>query len=366
MRWKDELKNNICTIEQLKGYIQMSPKQEKRLRKIIERHPMSITRYYLSLIDWDNPDDPIRRMVIPTEDELNLSGSYDTSGEHENTKMPGLQHKYPQTVLILSTNRCSAYCRYCFRKRLVGLSSEEILHRFSKAANYIEKHTEVNNVLVSGGDPFHLSTRILTKFIERLSRISHLDFIRFGSKTPVTFPHRILEDKKLLTLFKRNSLKDKRIYVVTQFNHPGEITDISKDAIDSLLVSGVVVNNQSVLLRGVNDDPDILSLLQRKLVSIGVNPYYVFQCRPVKRVKHHFQVPLHHGYEIVEQARKKLDGHSKRFKYIIAHKTGKIEIIAIKGNEIYFKQHQAKDPEKIGKFFKRRLNRTAGWFDDLN
>lgn len=363
--WKKELKKSICTIAQLKEYIELTPKEERRLRKVIERHPMCITRYYMSLIDRNDPNDPIRKMIVPSEGELNLLGSYDTSGERENTKMPGVQHKYPQTALILATNRCATYCRYCFRKRMVGLPTEEVLRRFNDAAKYIERHEKINNVLISGGDPFVLSTKVIRKFLEKLSPISHLDFIRFGTRVPVTFPDRILEDRELLTLLKNNSLKNKKIYVVTQFNHPREITQKATDAVDSLIRSAVIVNNQTVLLKGVNDDPEILAELQNKLVSIGVNPYYVFQCRPVKRVKNNFQVPLYRGCEIVENAKKKLNGHSKRFKYIMSHQTGKIEIVGIMEDYIYFKYHQAKAPKNTGKFFKRKINKTAGWVNDL-
>ena len=365
MTWENELKKNIRTIKQLKKYVKLIPKEEKQLQKIIERHPMSVTRYYISLIDWDNPHDPIRKMAVPSEEELNLSGFYDTSGELENTKMPGLQHKYSQTALILVTNRCATYCRHCFRKRLIGLPTEEILHRFSAAVKYIKKHEEINNVLITGGDPFVLPTKVIAKFLEKLSMVSHLDFIRFGTRVPVTFPDRILQDEELLTLLEKYSKKDRRISVVTQFNHPKEITPKSTNAIDRLIHSGVIVNNQTVLLKGVNDDFNTLAELQNKLVSIGTNPYYVFQCRPVKRVKRRFQVPLYKGYEIVENAKKKLNGHSKRFKYIMSHRTGKIEIVGIMGDYIYFKYHQAKDPKNIGKFFKRKLNKTAGWLDDL-
>ena len=200
MTWENELKKNIRTIKQLKKYVKLIPKEEKQLQKIIERHPMSVTRYYISLIDWDNPHDPIRKMAVPSEEELNLSGFYDTSGELENTKMPGLQHKYSQTALILVTNRCATYCRHCFRKRLIGLPTEEILHRFSAAVKYIKKHEEINNVLITGGDPFVLPTKVIAKFLEKLSMVSHLDFIRFGTRVPVTFPDRILQDEELLTL----------------------------------------------------------------------------------------------------------------------------------------------------------------------
>ena len=366
MTWQEELKENIRTIAQLKEYIDLSPDEEQHLREVMEIHPMSITRYYMSLIDKNDPNDPIRKMAVPSVEELNLLGTYDTSGEQENTKMPGLQHKYQQTALILATSRCAMYCRHCFRKRLVGLPTEEILRRFNDAVKYIEKHEEINNVLITGGDPFVLGTDVIAEFLDKLSTIPHLDFIRFGSRVPVTFPDRILEDEELLDLLKTNTEQSKRVYVVTQFNHPKEITKESADAIDALMCSDVVVNNQTVLLHGVNDNPEILAELQNKLVGIGVNPYYVFQCRPVKRVKSHFQVPLYKGYEIVEDAKKKLNGHSKRFKYIMSHQTGKIEIVGIMDEYIYFKYHQAKDYDDIGKFFKRKLNKTAGWLDELD
>lgn len=365
MTWEEELEASICTIEQLREYIELTPEEEKQLREIIERHPMRITRYYMSLIDRNDPDDPIRKMAVPSEEELDTLGSYDTSGERENTKMPGLQHKYAQTALILATNRCAAYCRFCFRKRMVGLSNEEIVRRFNDAANYVELHNEINNVLITGGDPFVLPTEVIGEFLERLSTIPHLDFIRFGTRVPVTFPDRILEDEELLTLLENNTRENKKIYVVTHFNHAREITQKATDAVDSLIRSDVIVNNQTVLLKGVNDNPEVLAELQNKLVRIGVNPYYVFQCRPVKRVRSNFQVPLFKGYEIVENAKKKLNGHSKRFKYIMSHQAGKIEIVGIMDDYIYFKYHQAKDPANIGKFFKRKINKTAGWLDEL-
>ncbi len=365
MTWEDELEDSICTIEQLKEYIALTPEEENQLRGIIERHPMRITRYYLSLIDINDPNDPIRRMIVPSEGELDTLGSYDTSGELENTKMPGLQHKYSQTALLLATNNCAAYCRFCFRKRMVGLSNEEVLRRFNDAMQYIEKHKEINNVLISGGDPFVLPTDVIEKFLKRLTTLPHLDFIRFGTKVPVTFPDRILEDEELVTLLGDNAQKNKKIYVVTHFNHTKEITQKAIDAVDSLNCSGITVNNQTVLLKGVNDNPETLAELQNKLVGIGVNPYYVFQCRPVTRVKNAFQVPLRKGYEIVENAKKRLNGHSKRFKYIMSHQTGKIEIVGLTDDSIYLKYHQAKDPANIGKFFERKINETAGWLDEL-
>jgi len=365
MGWKNKFKNSICTVKQLKKYLVLNPEEETQLEEIIKIHPMRIPKYYMSLIDKNNSNDPIRKMIVPSEKEFDLTGSYDTSGEKENTKTIGLQHKYQETALILSTNRCAAYCRHCFRKRLVGLSNEEVLHRFNESINYIKNHKEINNVLISGGDPFILPTKTIEKFLKQLSKIPHLDFIRFGTRTPVTFPHRITEDKSLLKVLKKYSKKNKRIYIVTHFNHPREITKESIDAINKLINSNIIINNQTVLLKDVNDNPEILVELLNKLVSIGVNPYYVFQCRPVKRVKQNFELSIFEGIKIVDEARKQLNGHAKRFKYMMSHVTGKIEILGILNNEIYFKQHQAKDPEKIGKIFKRKMNKTAGWLDDF-
>jgi len=304
-------------------------------------------------------------MIIPSVEEAELEGLYDTSGEGENTKMPGLQHKYGQTALILSTNRCAAYCRFCFRKRLVGLPSGEIMTRLDKAASYIAKHKEINNVLISGGDSFLLPTAIITRLLNKLEKIPHLDFIRFAARTPVTFPRRILRDPALLKLLAKHSKKDKRIYVVTHFNHPREITKFSTEAVDKLLCADVVVSNQTVLMRGVNDNPDVMAQLQNGLTRIGVVPYYLFQCRPVSRVKHHFQVSLKEGIEIVEKAKAKMNGHAKRFKYAMSHKTGKIEILGAKKGRIYLKYHQAKDPKDAGKLFSKKLTSNACWLDDL-
>ena len=360
-----KLANVIGSVEKVAHKLGLSPEETEQIERVAHIHPMRISSYYLSLIDRNNPDDPIRKMAVPSPEELNPEGVYDTSGEAENTKMPGLQHKYAETALILSTNRCAVYCRYCFRKRLVGLPTEEIMKRFEDAVEYIEDHEEINNVLVSGGDPLVLSNRVVERFMKLLTNINHVSFIRFGSRTPVTLPSRF-KDPELLALFKKYSHMDKRVYIVTQFNHPREITLESITAVNKILNAGVLMSNQTVLLKGVNDNHETLATLMNKLVSIGVAPYYVFQCRPVKRVKSHFQVPICEGVRIVEEAKAKCNGHSKRFKYIMSHKTGKIEILGILNREIYFKYHEAKDRKNLGKMFKRRVDAKAGWLDDFS
>ncbi len=342
------------------------PKEEKRkLKRVINRHPMFIPDYYARLINWEDPKDPIKNLIFPSIDELDVSGSYDTSGEKENTVLTGLQHKYKETALLLITNRCAGYCRHCFRKRLVGIPTNETLKLFDSAVEYIKEHPEITNVLISGGDPLVLPTQVIEYFLKELSKIPHLKFIRFGSRVPVFYPMRIYEDKELLRVFSKYSTPERRVYLVTHFNHPREITKEARRAVDSLIRSGVPVSNQTVLLKGVNDDPQTIADLMKEITSAGVIPYYLFQCRPVKRVKTHFQVPLKRGYEIVEKAKQRLDGHAKRFKYIMSHKTGKIEIVGIIGKEIFLKYHQCKDPKKVGKLFKRALTPNAGWLDDL-
>ncbi|MBW1847408.1 MAG: KamA family radical SAM protein [Deltaproteobacteria bacterium] len=365
MSWTEELKNNIETIDQLKEYVDIPHDQEKRLKRVIDVHPMSITRYYASLINKNDPNDPIREMIVPSTAELDLSGTYDTSGEKFNTVLTGVQHKYKQTALILSTNRCTAYCRFCFRKRLVGKPSHEIIEQFKEAVKYVSDHEEITNVLISGGDPFILDTKIIKFFLDELADIDHLDFIRFGTRVPVVFPQRIIEDDVLVRMLSEYSEKQRQIFIVTHFNHPNELTAEAKTAVLTLRKAGLVINNQTVLFKGVNSNPETLAELMHKLLRMGINPYYVFQCRPVKRVKKHFQIPLVQAVEIVEKARSYLDGHGKRFRFIMSHKTGKIEIIGIIGDKIYLKYHQAKDPKNMGRFFKRKINPHAGWLDEL-
>jgi lysine 2,3-aminomutase len=362
---QDYLRRSICTIEQLAKVTNLTPSERRQLGRIVDRHPMRIPEYYASLVDWNDPEDPIRRMAVPHADELDVSGSYDTSGEMQSTKMPGLQHKYAQTALILTTNRCAMYCRHCFRKRLVGLPTEEVIRRFGDAARYIELHPEITNVLLSGGDPLVLGTGVIERLLGRLSGIKHLRYVRIGTRVPVALPKRIIDDHDLLRVLRRHSRPDRRLHVVTQFNHPAELTRLAIRAVARLLDAGLILSNQTILLKGVNDQARTLAELQGRLVGIGVNPYYVFQCRPVKRVKLRFQVPLARGYRIVEDAKRMLDGPSKRFRYVMSHRTGKIEIVGVSGDEIFFRFHQARDASNLGKFFKRPLTADAGWLDEL-
>ena len=282
MNWREELRSNITKAEELRGYLKLNDEETSRLEAILEHFPMTITRYYLSLINWDDPKDPIRRMCIPSIEENDMTGKFDTSGEADNTVLPGLQHKYNETVLILSTHRCAMYCRHCFRKRLVGISDDETADNVAEMADYIRQHAEISNALISGGDAFLNSNAVIRRYLEQFSDIEHLDLIRFGTRTPVVLPARIYDDPELLETLQTYSQR-KKIYVVTQFNHPAELTGEAKKAVDALLNAGVVLKNQTVLLKGVNDDGRTMGELLKGLTRWGIAPYYIFQCRPPGR-----------------------------------------------------------------------------------
>jgi len=357
-------KNVITSAEDLKKYTSLSPSEMETLKDIIKNHPMRSTQYYLDLIDWDDPNDPIRKMAIPTIEETQMHGDFDTSGEKENTKLQGLQHKYRETALILTTNECAMFCRHCFRKRLVGVAEDEILNKPDKAIAYIREHNEITNVLLSGGDPLLLPTNFMKDMLQRLSDISHLKFVRVGSRTPVVCPDRISKDEELVRIFKDFTAGGKQLYLTTQFNHPREITPASMEAVNALKNNNVIINNQTVLLKTINDDPYVMADLQATLAGIGVTPYYVFQCRPVTRVMDVFQVPLYEACKILDKTTSMLDGLSKRFRFAMSHKTGKIEILGCEDDLIYFKYHQAKDESLYNKIFSKKLDKDAGWLDD--
>lgn len=361
MRWKEELDEAVTEIDSIARHLSIPQGEVERLREVAAIHPLRITRTILDRIDPRDPNDPLRRMFVPNLFELDASGEYDTSGERTNTKVTGLQHKYGPTVLLLSTNRCAAYCRYCFRKRLVGLSSTEILDRFDSAVEYIRDHPEVTNVLISGGDPMVLPTAILRQFLERLAEIPHLQFIRFGTKTVATLPQRWIEDDELLDLLQTYGRTVRPIYIVTHIGHPRELSPESFAAVRRIRDAGLTVSNQTVLLNGVNDNADTLVELMNALVKAGIVPYYLFQCRPVSRVQNGFQVPLVRGYRIVQDARVRLNGHAKRFRFAMSHRIGKVEILGVSGGSMFFQMHEAKIPEHTGLIFSRPVDDLGGW-----
>lgn len=365
MSWQKELENSVRSMDALVQRLGLSPEEAERREEIAERFPMMITPYYLSLVNTSDPDDPIARMCIPSTDEMDPDGSFDTSGEASNTKLEGLQHKYGPTVLLLSTNQCAMYCRHCFRKRMVGLTEDELNRVADEAIAYVAEHEEVRNVLISGGDALMNPNSVIERYLAGLCAIEHLDFIRFGSRLPVTLPERIYGDPALLDMFKSYARK-KAVVVVTQFNHPRELTAEAKRAIDSLLTRGIQLRNQTVLLRGVNDKPEVLGELLRGLTAMNVAPYYIFQCRPVTGVKGRFQVPIAEGIGIVDGAKAMQSGLGKAVRYAMSHPRGKIEMIGRlpDTDETIFKFHQNKYPEDNARIFTRKLSEHDTWLDE--
>ncbi len=362
--WQKDLKNNVTSVDALMEMGFIEKKESEKLQEITEKYPLSIPQYYLNLIENKSYSDPIYKMCIASIREGQLGGKEDTSGEASNTVMEGIQHKYDSTVLLLSTNVCAMYCRHCFRKRLVGQSEEEILKFADEAVEYVKNNKKANNILITGGDSLLNSNKIIERYLSKFSEIKHVKFIRFGTRTPVVLPQRIYSDPELIEIFRKYS-KKKTIYIVTQFNHPKELTKEAITATDMLREAGVPILNQTVLLKGVNDNADTLSSLIIKLVANGISPYYVFQCRPVKGVRDLFAVPLLKSSEIIDETRSRLSGVGKRFRFIMSHTKGKIEIIGkTDENILVLKQHQAKDKSDINKIFTVKVDENSLWLSE--
>ncbi|MFT7861065.1 MAG: KamA family radical SAM protein [Sulfurimonas sp.] len=368
--WWDELRNNINSIEKIEQYVDLDHKEKVKLQEVIDNHPMNIPRYYFSLINHDDPNDPIKKLAYPSEDELVVSGSMgettkDPYGDDKHNKGNGILHKYPYSALIVATDYCSMYCRHCFRKAIVGLPNDKTVENFQNALKYIREHKEITNVIISGGDPMLIDTPKLKKMLDGLKDIDHINYVRIGTRTPVVYPLRFFDDELLDYLKEFN--KEKTLYIPTHFNHVNEITPTAQEAVLRIREAGITVNNQAVLLKGVNDSAEDIENLMNALVKIGVNPYYLYQCMPVSRVRNHFQLPLKEGIDMVDKAKEKLDGYAKRFKFIMGHDKGKIEIVG-RTDEVLVLKHIHSRPEKphdASKMLFMKLDDNAGWLDDM-
>jgi lysine 2,3-aminomutase len=306
--WKWQLKHSIHdirTFEKLTG-IKLDKNERKSIEETIAKFPLSITPYYLSLVDADNyKNDPVFKQCFPSPSEL-ITHSYemtDPLAEDKDSPVPGLVHRYPDRVLFHISNICSMYCRHCTRKRKVGdkdsiPTKDEIL----KGIEYIRDHPEVRDVLLSGGDPFMLPDDYIDWILTELQKIPHVEVIRIGTRMPVVLPYRITD--KLVEMLKKHH----PLWINTQFNHPREITTSSKEAIKKLADAGIPLGNQSVLLADINDCPRIMRELVHKLVKNRVRPYYLYQCDLSEGLSH-FRTPVGKGIEILES----LIGHTSGF-----------------------------------------------------
>lgn len=350
----------ITDIDQI---TQIPEEERKKLKKITDKFVFRVNDYYLSLINWDDPNDPIKKLVIPNEKELADYGRWDASDEDTNYVVPGCQHKYETTALLVCSEVCGAYCRYCFRKRLFRNDVKEALIDVEPGLKYISEHPEINNVLLTGGDPLILAARRLDMIFSRLREIDHVKIIRVGSKLPAFNPMRIYEDEELLEVIRKHSTPEKRIYIMAHINHPRELTEHAYKAIEALHNAGAIVVNQTPVLKGINDDPDVLGELLDKLSWAGITPYYFFINRPV-RGNEDFVLTLEEAYNIVEQAKAKTSGLGKRVRLSMSHTSGKIEILAIENGKAYLKYHQSREG-KYGQFMVLDCPKDATWFDDL-
>ncbi len=350
----------INKLDQIGG---LSEADRDDLKPVAEKFAFRTNDYYQSLIDWNDPDDPIRRIVIPDIQELNDFGELDASDEHSYTALKGLEHKYADTALLLVNNVCGAYCRFCFRKRLFTDDNDEVVNDVTDAAAYIQRHPEINNVLLSGGDPLIMSTGKLSHIIKQLRDIDHVRIIRIGTKMTAFDPYRIINDPSLLELLSKYSLPDRKIFVMAHFNHPRELTEPALKGLQLLQKAGAITVNQTPLIRGVNDKAEVIAELFGRLSYNGVVPYYLFLCRPTLG-NEPYVVPVEKGLEIFEEARRRLAGLAKQARLCMSHRTGKVEVVGKMDNKVVFRYHRAPNPLDCGRIMVFDSDPSAGWLDD--
>ena len=303
--WGWQVRNRIETLEELKKYINLTKDEEEGVAATLGKLRMAITPYYLSLIDLNDPFDPIRKQAIPTGAELEFAKYEEADPLHEDTdsSCAGLTHRYPDRVLFLITDQCSMYCRHCTRRRFAGTCDAEVpKQQIDNCIEYIRNHPEVRDVLLSGGDSLLVSDEMLEYIISRVRAIPHVEIIRLGSRTPVVMPQRITPE--LCNIFK----KYHPIWLNTHFNCPQEITEEAARATTMLADAGVPLGNQSVLLAGVNDCVHVMLKLVNELVRIRVRPYYIYQCDPSLGLSH-FRTTVSKGIEIMEALRGHTSGY---------------------------------------------------------
>jgi len=303
--WKWQQANSIRSVRQLRSLLPFTRDELEAIGKLEAEYKVAIPPYYFSLIDTDDPEDPIRLQSVPSS--LEGEGGFeldDPLEEDKDSPVPGLTHRYPDRVLMLTTPNCTMYCRYCTRKRATltrggweGISKDD-----ERMIDYIRDHREIKDVIVSGGDPLTLPISKLRYYLDALKAIPHVDVIRIGTRVPVTMPQR-LYDPELLQLLE----SAEKVYIQTHFNHPREITPEAARVCKSLLRHGMMINNHSVLLKGVNDDLGTMKQLLRGLLKIKVRPYYLFHCDPVTGAGH-FRTSVWKGMEIMEGLRGHMSG----------------------------------------------------------
>ncbi len=302
--WRWQLKHRICKAKDLEKYLMLSL-AEKAAISLENLLPLSVTPYYMSLVHETDPQDPVRKCVIPTEHELLRSPGEEDDPLHEDrdSPVPGIVHRYPDRVLFLVTGFCSTYCRYCTRSRIVGQRGVYGTERWGRGIEYIRSNRQVRDVLISGGDPLTMSDDQLEYLLRGLREIRHVEIIRIGSKIPAVLPQRIT--RKLCAMLK----KYHPLFLSLHFTHPKELTAESVTACTMLADAGIPMGSQTVLLKGINDDPGTMKALNHKLLQARVRPYYLYQCDPVPG-SGHFRTLMSKGLEIIQGLRGHTTGYA--------------------------------------------------------
>lgn len=306
--WRDygwQIKNRLKTKEDIQKYIKLLPEEVEGIERTKGIYPLAITPHYFSLIEPEDPNDPIRLQCIPRIEEVdeNVQRLGEPDPFREEGNLPGLTHRYRDRVLLSVTTFCAVYCRHCMRKRIFAQGERSrSIEELRKMVEYIKEHEEIRDVLISGGEPLSLSYEKLEYLLSQLRKIKHVEIIRFGTRLLVLAPQRFF-DNKLLDILEKYS----PIWINTHFNHPKEITEEAEEAVERLLRRGIPINNQTVLLKGVNDNPQTMLELFRGLLRIKVKPQYLFHCDPVKGAVH-FRTSVDRGLEIMEYLRGRISG----------------------------------------------------------
>jgi lysine 2,3-aminomutase len=308
-KWDDykwQLRNRVNTLSDLESRINLTDIERAGVLLAGNKLAMSITPHFFNLIDKDDPNCPIRRQVIPRIEEGWTAPEElaDPCGEDSHMPVPGLVHRYPDRVLFLVTDRCASYCRYCTRSRVVsGVGEQHLEMNWEAAFKYLEAHTEVRDVLLSGGDPLLLTDNILDRLLTRLRSIPHIQFVRIGSRIPIFLPQRITPE--LCEMLKKHH----PLFISVHTNHPRELTSEVRDALGRLANAGVPLGNQSVLLRGVNDSVEVQKALIHKLLMCRVRPYYLYQCDLITGSSH-LRTAVAEGVAIIEGLRGHTTGYA--------------------------------------------------------
>jgi lysine 2,3-aminomutase len=304
--WRWQIRNRIRTLEVAHKVFNLTDNEIKGIKGAGDKLTMSIPPYWAALIDPANPACAIRLQSVPQAQEFETAPEemLDPCGEEGSSTVKGLVHRYPDRVLFLVNEMCAMYCRYCTRSRMVGDGNHTLnLSTYEPALNYIREHKEIRDVLISGGDPLTLADRTLEFLISSLKAIPHVEFVRIGTRIPVTMPQRVTPE--LLAMFKKYS----PIWMSIHFNHPSEVTPRVKHACNMIADHGIPMGSQTVLLRGVNDNPETMKKLFHELLKIRVRPYYIYQCDPIVGSKH-FRTTVETGINIIQNLRGHTTGYA--------------------------------------------------------